>query len=220
MRRPTGANVHSLLTMLGCIQHPAPEAPKAVLIHAGESLILRSMTRDPVPGSPPESSRRNSALEQPIKIRWRRKKICETQKVPEYSCPQPRLPPSIERTMYRYSKDTEDIPNLPRAREEFNSFGGGCLPSLPGFEVVPAEPGKSQARRKIRRDLAAPNGFLRAASIIALADTACGYGCHRLYDNPSEEQLHGHLPRRQHSGGRHPYSCRPIHPGVGRLRDR
>jgi uncharacterized protein (TIGR00369 family) len=29
----------------------------------------------------------------------------------------------------------------------------------------------------LRPELLAPNGFLHAASIIALADTACGYGC-------------------------------------------
>lgn len=29
----------------------------------------------------------------------------------------------------------------------------------------------------MRPELLAPNGFLHAASVIALADTACGYGC-------------------------------------------
>ena len=29
----------------------------------------------------------------------------------------------------------------------------------------------------IRPDLLAPNGFLHAATVVALADTACGYGC-------------------------------------------
>lgn len=33
-----------------------------------------------------------------------------------------------------------------------------------------------QARMKIRQDLLAPNGFLQAVSVIALTDTACGYG--------------------------------------------
>ena len=66
--------------------------------------------------------------------------------------------------------------NLPHTLEEFNAFGDGCLPSLLGFEVVSVEPGKLQARMKIRQALLAPNGFLHAASVIALADTACGYG--------------------------------------------
>ena len=33
------------------------------------------------------------------------------------------------------------------------------------------------AELDLRPELLAPNGFLHAASIIALADTACGYGC-------------------------------------------
>ena len=33
-----------------------------------------------------------------------------------------------------------------------------------------------QARLKIRQDLLAPNGFPLAAYVVALADTACGYG--------------------------------------------
>ena len=66
--------------------------------------------------------------------------------------------------------------NLPRTLEEFNAFGDGCLPSLLGFEMVSVKPGKVQARMKIRQDLLAPNGFLHAASVVALADTAFGYG--------------------------------------------
>ena len=46
--------------------------------------------------------------------------------------------------------------NLPRILEEFNAFGYGCLPSLLGFEMVSVEPGKLQARMKIR--LAVGNG--------------------------------------------------------------
>ena len=29
----------------------------------------------------------------------------------------------------------------------------------------------------VKREVMAPNGFLHAASVIALADTSCGYGC-------------------------------------------
>jgi len=32
-------------------------------------------------------------------------------------------------------------------------------------------------RLDIRSELLAPNGYLHAATVIALADTACGYGC-------------------------------------------
>ncbi len=65
---------------------------------------------------------------------------------------------------------------LPRTLEEFQAFDDGGLPSLLGFEVLSIEPGKLQARMKVRSDLLAPNGFLHAASVVALADTACGYG--------------------------------------------
>ena len=29
----------------------------------------------------------------------------------------------------------------------------------------------------LRREVMAPNGFLHAAAVVALADTSCGYGC-------------------------------------------
>jgi len=34
-----------------------------------------------------------------------------------------------------------------------------------------------EARLEIRAELLAPNGYLHAATVIALADTASGYGC-------------------------------------------
>ncbi len=33
------------------------------------------------------------------------------------------------------------------------------------------------AELDVRRELLAPNGYLHAATVVALADTACGYGC-------------------------------------------
>ena len=55
--------------------------------------------------------------------------------------------------------------------------GRGTLPELVGFRVMALEQGMLVAELDIRPDLLAPNGFLHAATIIALADTACGYGC-------------------------------------------
>jgi 1,4-dihydroxy-2-naphthoyl-CoA hydrolase len=55
--------------------------------------------------------------------------------------------------------------------------GTGRLPGLVGFRVVEIEEGKVAAEIDIRPDLLAPNGYLHAATVIALADTACGYGC-------------------------------------------
>ena len=58
-----------------------------------------------------------------------------------------------------------------------NARGRGCLPDLFGFRVMALEQGLLVAEIDIRPELLAPNGFLHAATVIALADTACGYGC-------------------------------------------
>lgn len=44
------------------------------------------------------------------------------------------------------------------------------------------ETGRVEATLEIRPELLAPNGYLHAASVIALADTACGYGA--IYSLP------------------------------------
>jgi 1,4-dihydroxy-2-naphthoyl-CoA hydrolase len=59
----------------------------------------------------------------------------------------------------------------------FRTFGDGHLPGLLGIEIVSVAPGLVESRLAVRRELMAPNGFLHAASVIALADTSCGYGC-------------------------------------------
>lgn len=59
----------------------------------------------------------------------------------------------------------------------FRSFGTGYLPGLVGVEIVKVEPGLVVSRLAVRREVMAPNGFLHAATVIALADTSCGYGC-------------------------------------------
>ncbi len=56
-----------------------------------------------------------------------------------------------------------------------NAEGQGHLPGWFGFEAVTLEPGRLSARMLIRPEMLAPNGFLHAATIIALADTAAGY---------------------------------------------
>ena len=60
--------------------------------------------------------------------------------------------------------------------EELNARSAGRLPALIGLEITRAEPGRAAGRLPIRPDLLAPNGYLHAASIIALADTCCGFG--------------------------------------------
>ena len=51
------------------------------------------------------------------------------------------------------------------------------LPGLLGLEWTKAVHGLVQGRMTVARRHMAPNGFLHAASVIALADSACGYGC-------------------------------------------
>jgi len=51
------------------------------------------------------------------------------------------------------------------------------LPDLLGVRVVALDHGLLRAELDIRDELLAPNGFLHAASVIGLADTACGYAC-------------------------------------------
>jgi uncharacterized protein (TIGR00369 family) len=55
--------------------------------------------------------------------------------------------------------------------------GDGRLPGLIGVRFVALEERRITAELDIRAELLAPNGYLHAATVIALADTACGYGC-------------------------------------------
>src|SRR5215470_2765357 len=50
------------------------------------------------------------------------------------------------------------------------------LPGLLGLEWTGTEPGIVRGRMPIKKHHMAPNGYLRAASVIALADSACGRG--------------------------------------------
>ena len=62
-------------------------------------------------------------------------------------------------------------------REYFNRFGQGRLPGYVGVEIVTVSREAVESRMVVRPEVMAPNGFLHAASVIALADTSCGYGC-------------------------------------------
>ncbi len=63
--------------------------------------------------------------------------------------------------------------------EQFRAFGARHLPGLLGVEVVSVSEEGVESRLEVRRDVMAPNGYLHAATVIALADTSCGYGCVR-----------------------------------------
>jgi len=70
--------------------------------------------------------------------------------------------------------------------EQLNARGQGTLPGLIGIEFISIEPGRLTSRLTLRPELLAPNGYLHAATIIALADTTCGYGT--FTDLPSGAQ--------------------------------
>jgi uncharacterized protein (TIGR00369 family) len=61
--------------------------------------------------------------------------------------------------------------------EHFRDFGSGHLPGLVGVEILSVTEKGVQSRLAVRQEVMAPNGFLHAATVIALADTSCGYGC-------------------------------------------
>ena len=61
--------------------------------------------------------------------------------------------------------------------EDFNERGRGYLPGLIGIKFEAITEKAVEATLEIRHELLAPNGFLHAATVVALADTACGYGC-------------------------------------------
>jgi uncharacterized protein (TIGR00369 family) len=61
--------------------------------------------------------------------------------------------------------------------EAFNRMGAGYLPGFLGIEITRVGSGELAARLPIKPQLLAPNGFLHAASVVALADTAAGCAC-------------------------------------------
>jgi 1,4-dihydroxy-2-naphthoyl-CoA hydrolase len=61
--------------------------------------------------------------------------------------------------------------------EAFKELGRNRLPGLLGIEVDEVETGHARMRLPLRPELLAPNGYLHAATVVGLADSACGYGC-------------------------------------------
>jgi 1,4-dihydroxy-2-naphthoyl-CoA hydrolase len=64
-----------------------------------------------------------------------------------------------------------------RTLDELNAAGARLFPGLVGVEVLEARGGLVAAQLAIREEHLAPNGYLHAGCVVALADTACGYGC-------------------------------------------
>jgi 1,4-dihydroxy-2-naphthoyl-CoA hydrolase len=59
--------------------------------------------------------------------------------------------------------------------ESLNRRTGNNLPGWFGVNVVAVSDGRLLMEVVVKPQFLAPNGYLHAASIIALADTACGY---------------------------------------------
>lgn len=59
----------------------------------------------------------------------------------------------------------------------FNQIGVDHLPGHLGIVVTHLDASELRAELAVRKSLMAPNDFLHAASVVALADTSAGYGC-------------------------------------------
>jgi 1,4-dihydroxy-2-naphthoyl-CoA hydrolase len=62
-------------------------------------------------------------------------------------------------------------------REHFQGFGAAYLPGHVGVEILSVARDLVESRMAVGKHVMAPNGYLHAASVVALADTSCGYGC-------------------------------------------
>lgn len=59
--------------------------------------------------------------------------------------------------------------------EDFNRDAAEYLPGYLGIEIVRVDEGFALGRMNVKKLHVAPNEFLHAASIVALADTTCGF---------------------------------------------
>src|SRR3712207_9542473 len=64
--------------------------------------------------------------------------------------------------------------------DELNALLPGTLPGLLGLTITAHEPGRLEAALDVRPELLAPNGYLHAATVVGLADTACGLATRAL----------------------------------------
>ena len=66
---------------------------------------------------------------------------------------------------------------MSEAAAAFRARQIGFLPDHLGLDWIDLRRGFAHGRFEIEKKHLAPNGYLHAAAVIALADTACGYGC-------------------------------------------
>jgi uncharacterized protein (TIGR00369 family) len=74
-----------------------------------------------------------------------------------------------------------EIPDFPKDRQQLIRFleglGESRLPGILGLELVELGDGEAKMRCIVEEKHLASNGYLHAASVVALADTTAGYGC-------------------------------------------
>jgi 1,4-dihydroxy-2-naphthoyl-CoA hydrolase len=73
--------------------------------------------------------------------------------------------------------ETSPTPDGAGLAAGMNAMQKGYLPDLLGVEVLEARHGYMRSQMQVEQRHMAPNGYLHAASIIALLDTAAGYAC-------------------------------------------
>jgi len=67
--------------------------------------------------------------------------------------------------------------NPSRNADYFRSFGEDHFPGTIGLRVTDVGEGFLRAALDVTQRLLAPNGYLHAAAVVGLADTAAGYAC-------------------------------------------
>jgi len=66
---------------------------------------------------------------------------------------------------------------MSNAAAAFQTKQTGYLPDQLKFDWIDVRRGFARGRFDVAKQHLAPNGYLHAATVVALADTACGYGC-------------------------------------------
>jgi uncharacterized protein (TIGR00369 family) len=61
--------------------------------------------------------------------------------------------------------------------DDLNKIGEGHLPKHLGIAVIDVAMGRARLELEIVPALLAPNNYLHGGTVVALADTAAGYGC-------------------------------------------
>ena len=68
------------------------------------------------------------------------------------------------------------MPERLPAPDELNAWSGGTFVEHVGITIQTVERDRLTATMEVRPELLAPNGYLHAGAVVALADTTCGFG--------------------------------------------